>query len=624
MNPERAHRWEGLTPWIIYLHDLVMAALAMSGAFLLRYHFEDKPTPFVLAWISTALFTLVCAAVFPAMRLQRGVWRYTALNDIVRCGQAAITANLIFLPLLFLINRLKDFPRSTVLLSMLATLALLSLGRVLTRAWTGGDLRAAFRLEDRTLPLAVVVGSASAANTFVSNARKAHDHRFRIAGIVTVDRPAAGRTIRGVSILGGLDQLAETLKALRASAGQPPSVIVAEPRPGRALLETIVAAAAEAGATVARARAPNGSAAALTPVQAADLLARSPRALNLSAAHDLIAGKRVLITGAGGTIGGELTLQIAKLDPERLILFDSSEFNLYAIDQVLREARAPGRWTAELGDVRDQGRLRELFDREAPDVVLHAAALKHVPLMELNPAEAVLTNIGGALNVAGLAAQSAKAFVFISTDKAVNPTNVMGATKRVAEQVVQALTAGSRSHAAVVRFGNVLGSSGSVTPLFERQIAQGGPVTVSDPRIERYFMTVQEAANLVLQAAALPASPGEAGVYVLDMGEPVKIEDLARQMIRLHGLRPDVDIQIIHTGLRPGEKLFEEIFYSAEDVQPTAADGVLAARAQVLSWSDLKGPVEALLKAAAARDEAAVLAGLVALEPAFIPDSRPG
>jgi O-antigen biosynthesis protein WbqV len=613
-----------LTPWAIYLHDLAMAALAMSGAFLLRYHFETKPTPYAVAWVATALFTLVCAVVFPAMRLQRGVWRYTALNDIVRCGQAAITANLVFLPLLFLINRLQDFPRSTVLLSMLATLALLSFGRVLTRAWTGGDLRAAFRLEDRTLPLAVVVGSAGAANTFVSNARKAHDDRFRIAGIVTVDRPAAGRTIRGVSILGGLDQLAETLKTLRANAGQPPSVIVAEPRPGRALLETIVAAAAEAGATVARARAPNGSAAALTPVQAADLLARSPRALNLSAAHDLIAGKRVLITGAGGTIGGELTLQIAKLDPERLILFDSSEFNLYAIDQVLREARAPGRWTAELGDVRDQARLRELFGREAPDVVLHAAALKHVPLMEMNPAEAVLTNIGGALNVAGLAAESAKAFVFISTDKAVNPTNVMGATKRVAEQVVQALTAGSRSHAAVVRFGNVLGSSGSVTPLFERQIAQGGPVTVSDPRIERYFMTVQEAANLVLQAAALPAAPGEAGIYVLDMGEPVKIEDLARQMIRLHGLRPDVDIQIIHTGLRPGEKLFEEIFYSAEDVQPTAADGVLAARAQVLPWSDLQGPVEALLKVAAARDEAAVLAGLVALEPAFTPDSRPG
>ena len=620
MSSQKTNRWEGLTPWVICLHDLTAAALAMSGAFLLRYRYEAKPTPYALGLVSTALFVLVCAVVFPAMRLQRGVWRYTALNDIVRCGQAAITANLIFLPILFLINRLQDFPRTTILLSMLATLAFLSLGRVLTRAWIGGDLRAAFRLENRALPLAVVVGTADAANSFVSNARKAHDSRFRFAGIVTVDRPAAGRTIRGISILGGLDQLADILGGLRNRAIQPPSVIVAEPRPGRALLETIVAAAAEAGATVARARSAGGtSTSALTPVQAADLLGRPPRALNLSAAHDLIAGKRVLVTGAGGTIGGELTLQIAKLDPERLILFDSSEFNLYAIDQVLREARVPGRWSAELGDVRDLGRLTELFEREKPDVVIHAAALKHVPLMELNPAEAVLTNIGGAMHVAGLAARYARAFVFISTDKAVNPTNVMGATKRVAEQIVQALTTGSASHAAVVRFGNVLGSSGSVAPLFERQIAQGGPVTVSDARIERYFMTVQEAANLVLQAAALPASPGQAGIYVLDMGEPVKIEDLARQMIRLHGLRPDQDIQIIHTGLRPGEKLFEEIFYSAEDVQPTAADGVLAARAVVRPWAELKGPIEALLKVAAARDEAAVLAGLVALEPAFKP-----
>jgi len=187
----------------------------------------------------------------------------------------------------------------------------------------------------------------------------------------------------------------------------------------------------------------------------------------------------------------------------------------------------------------------------------------------------------------------------------------------VAEQIVQALTTQSQAHAAVVRFGNVLGSSGSVAPLFERQIARGGPVTVTDPRIERYFMTIQEAANLVLQAAALPASPGEAGVYVLDMGEPVKMEDLARQMIRLHGLRPDKDIQIIHTGLRPGEKLFEEIFYAAEDVRPTAADGVLAARAPVRPWSELQGPVEAMLAAAAARDEATVLAALKALVPEF-------
>ena len=613
-NPRRL--W---APLAITAHDLIAAALAMGGSFLLRYRFEAKPTPYDVAMVATGLFVAVCAVVFPIMRLQRGVWRFTALNDILRCARAAVAANLVFLPLLFLLNRLQDFPRSAVAMSMLATFALLSFGRVLARGWAGGDLREAFRLEDRSLPLAVVVGSAGAADVFVAAARRSPERRFRIAGIVTIDLPAAGRTIRGVPILGGLEQLGAALKTAGARSRTPASVIVAEPRPGRALLEQIVATAAEAGATVARGRAFNGEGAGLTPVGAADLLGRPPRALNLDAARTLIAGKRVAVTGAGGTIGGELTLQIAKLDPERLILFDLSEFNLYSIDQALREARVPGRWRAELGDVRDRARLRELFERERPDVVLHAAALKHVPLMELNPIEAVMTNIAGAVNVAELAAASGAALVFISTDKAVNPTNVMGATKRVAEQVVQALTAESQAHAAVVRFGNVLGSSGSVAPLFERQIAQGGPVTVTDPRIERYFMTIQEAANLVLQAAALPASPGEAGVYVLDMGEPVKMEDLARQMIRLHGLRPDKDIQIIHTGLRPGEKLFEEIFYAAEDVRPTAADGVLAARATVRPWAELRGPVEVLLASARARDEAAVLAALKALVPEFQP-----
>ncbi|HEX4180452.1 MAG TPA: polysaccharide biosynthesis protein [Caulobacteraceae bacterium] len=610
------HR-QPLVPLAIFLHDLAVAGLAMGGSFLLRYHFEPKPTPYAAGTTATLLFVAVCAAAFPLFGLHRGVWRFTALNDILRCARAAVIANLIFLPLLFLINRLEDFPRSTVAMSMAATFTLLCFGRLLARAWAGGDLREAFRLEDRALPPAVVVGSADAADSFIGAARRSADAGPHIAGIIVLDLAVIGRTIRGVPILGGLDDLASSLKAASARTKARASVIVAEPRPDRALLERVVGAAAESGASVARARAFNGGGSAVTPVGAADLLARPPRALNPAAAQGLIAGKRVLITGAGGAIGGELTLQVSALDPRQLILFDASEFNLYSIDQTLREMRAPGRWRAELGDVRDRARIAEVFASFQPEVVLHAAALKHVPLMELNPIEAVLTNIGGALNVARLATAAGANLAFISTDKAVNPTNVMGATKRVAEHVVHALAAERRAKAAVVRFGNVLGSSGSVVPLFERQIAKGGPVTVTDPRIERYFMTIQEAASLVLQAAALPAAPGERGLYVLDMGEPVKIEELARQVIRLHGLRPDKDIKIIHTGLRPGEKLFEEIFYPVEDVRATAADGVLAARAEAPSWADLGGPVEALLAAAAVRDRKAVLERLKALVPEF-------
>ncbi|MHB8287619.1 MAG: UDP-N-acetylglucosamine 4,6-dehydratase family protein, partial [Caulobacteraceae bacterium] len=367
----------------------------------------------------------------------------------------------------------------------------------------------------------------------------------------------------------------------------------------------------------------------LSPVDAADLLDRPPRTLDRERARAMIAGKRVLVTGAGGTIGSELTRQALALDPARLILLDASEFNLYAIDQELREAGGPHIWTAELGDVRDLPRLEALFARERPDVVLHAAALKHVPLMELNPPEAVLTNVGGAINVARLARDNCEALVFISTDKAVNPTNVMGATKRVAERCVQALTQGGKVEASVVRFGNVLGSTGSVVPLFERQIARGGPLTVTHRDMLRYFMTVQEAASLVLQAGALPLAerktavgpqPDENGrIYVLDMGEPVRIDDLARQLIQLHGLRPQVDIDIEYSGLRPGEKLFEEIFYDAESVRQTRVDGVLAAFDPAPEWAVLAGPIADLLTAATARDETAVLRLLQALEPAFKP-----
>ncbi|MBC6983559.1 UDP-N-acetylglucosamine 4,6-dehydratase family protein [Caulobacter sp. 17J80-11] len=354
-------------------------------------------------------------------------------------------------------------------------------------------------------------------------------------------------------------------------------------------------------------------------LSAADLLARPARVLDLDPVRSLVEGRRVLVTGAGGTIGGELTRQVAALNPERLVLLDASEYNLYAADQEMGVRFAETDWTAELGDVRDRRRMETLFARERPDVVLHAAALKHVPLMETHPCEAVLTNVGGALNVMRLAREGASAFVFISTDKAVNPTNVMGATKRIAERVVQALAPDGSARAAVVRFGNVLGSAGSVIPLFQRQIASGGPLTVTHPDMVRWFMTVEESAGLVLQAAGLPAGPGDSAVFVLDMGEPVRIDELARRLIRQHGLRPEVDVGVVYTGLRPGEKLAEEIFYAAEDVAPTSLDGVMVAREEGEPWHLLEGPLLELLDAAAQRREKHTQDWLQALEPAFRP-----
>ena len=609
-----AQRIGRLKPWAVYAHDLAWAAAVMAGVLAVRYRLEHRAAPEGLVLRSTLVFLAVCAVVFPLFRLHRGMWRYTALNDVARIAGAVATAVAAFLPVLFLTNRLEDFPRSAPLVAASLLLAVLAFDRAVSQAWFHGDLGAALRPEDRSRAPAVLVGSPGAAAAHLTARRRRRDSQLRIAGIVTPEPAEEGRAIQGVELLGDMRRLGPILKALEAGADRTPQVIVAEPRPGRALMDAVVSVAGEAGARISRVR-EGGAGGEFSPVGAADLLDRPPRVLDPARARDLVAGRRVLVTGAGGTIGGELTRQALRLGPAHLTLVDASEFNLYAMERELADAGAPG-WSVELGDVRDPGRMAALFARTRPEVVLHAAALKHVPLMELNPTEAVRTNLGGALICARLARESAGVFTFISTDKAVNPTNVMGATKRAAEQAVRAVLAGSPCRAAVVRFGNVLGSTGSVVPLFERQIAEGGPLTVTHPDMVRFFMTVGEASALVLQASALPPTEsGAGGVHVLDMGEPVRIEDLARQMIRLHGLRPDVDVEIRHTGLRAGEKLFEEVFYAAEEVRPTEVDGVLAAADPTPSWSALSGPVEALLEAARAQDEALTLERLQAVVP---------
>jgi O-antigen biosynthesis protein WbqV len=590
----------------------------MCAVLILRYQFEPRPLPQDMVWRSSLAFGAVCALIFPAFKLERGLWRYTALNDVVDILKAVGFANLVLIPVLFLSNRLNDFPRTAIFIEAPLLAVWMTMARLVARAARRGEFTAAFRMVNRRAPSVVIVGTPEAASDYISQHHRLGGEPLRIAGVITADSEAQGRSIGGAAVLGLINDLPRTLAQVRRGSGGL-RVVLADPRPSHALVQAAVAAAAEAGALVSRRR---GVGSALAPVEAADLLDRPPRKLDQERARALITGKRVLITGAGGTIGSELARQVLALDPARVALVDASEYNLYAIDQSLRESKIPPLWAPELGDVRDRVRMTRLFEQYQPHVVLHAAALKHVPLMETHPAEAVLTNILGARIIAGLAQRQSEALVFISTDKAVNPTNVMGATKRVAEQVVRAICHGTGARASVVRFGNVLGSAGSVVPLFERQITEGGPLTVTHPDMVRYFMTVQEAASLVLQAAALPAAceadRDESGVYVLDMGQPVRIDDLARQMIRLHGLRPDTDIAISHTGLRPGEKLYEEIFYAAEEVRPTAADGVLSAFDVTPDWETLRPEVNKLITAAADRQEAQTIACLHELVPAFV------
>ena len=601
--------------WLAYAYDVAISSGLMATVLIWRYRFEPKPLPSDMVWRATVAFAVITAVVYPLIRLHRGLWRFTTLSDVLRIAQAVAFANLVLIPTLFITDRLTDFPRTGLLIEAPLLVLILTASRLAVRVWRRGDLAAALRFEDRSAPWAVIVGDHSAAADYLSELRRLGGQRFRFRGVITASEPADGGLIDGVEVLGGLDRLGAVLQA-SAEDGPEVRVILAELRPGRELMQLVVAATAETGARVVRRRGPGALA---SPVEAADLLDRPPRRLNHERAAALISGRNVMVTGAGGTIGSELTRQVLALGPASVAVVDASEYNLYAIDMALREAGAPPVWRVELADVRDRVRMEQLFRSVKPDLVLHAAALKHVPLMETHPSEAVLTNIAGARIVAELARDHASVFVFISTDKAVNPTNVMGATKRVAERTVRAICSGSRTRAAIVRFGNVLGSTGSVAPLFERQIVEGGPITVTDPQMVRYFMTVQEAASLVLQAAALPADEsGTGGVFVLDMGDPVRIDDLARQMILLHGLRPDKDIAIAYTGLRPGEKLYEEIFYADEAVHRTDADGVFSAYERPSDWTDLVEPVEALITAAWARDDTETLRRLGLLVPEFV------
>ncbi|MGD2133454.1 MAG: nucleoside-diphosphate sugar epimerase/dehydratase [Maricaulaceae bacterium] len=626
-----------LVKFTVITYDLLAAAFAMFAGIRLRYSIDtagdvDAQTPAeaavtaasadptAIALLAAALFTLTCAGSFSFNGLHRGVWRFTSLNDVLRITYAVILANLLFLILYFFINRLGGFPRTAILLEAPMLWVMLVGARFARQIYASGDWRLAVRLEERHFPPALLVGRHDALDAFLRDTmRRPMRPRIRVRGLIEPDGAHRGRSIHGRPVLGGAVEAESALFSLASASTTPPQLIIVDPTLSRAEIDAFVSVAQRTGSALVRAgNDPTQN--ALSPIEAADLIGRHPRSLDLSGPLALIRGRRVMITGAGGTIGAELTRQISRLAPSRMILVDSSEYNLYSIELEMREAALGGLVEARLGDVRDRARIESLMHTHRPHVVLHAAALKHVPLMEENPTEAVLTNVLGTINVAEAALEAgAERFTLISTDKAVTPTNVMGASKRAAELFVQALDESSVDFQATsVRFGNVLGSAGSVIPLFERQIRQGGPITVTRKEMTRYFMTLEEATSLVLQAAANTGDEPRGCVYVLDMGEPVSIDHLARQLCRLRGHEPDRgDIAIVYTGLRPGEKLHESLFYESENVRATGLDGVMLAEPASEPLETLRPKLERLIEAARTRDRDLTLSALRLIAPTF-------
>jgi FlaA1/EpsC-like NDP-sugar epimerase len=586
-----------------FLHDVLAAGVAWCVAFLLRFNF-DIPVEFKAAlWNTVGWVVLAHAILFWPLGLYRGIWRYASLHDLRRILMAVALAA-VSVPALLVLLRVSDpVPRSVFVLSPMLLLLIMGGSRLAYRAWKERYVIGLSKLDARPV---LVLGAGSATVSLLKEL--APSREWRVVGLLDDKPTRLGREMNGVPILGAI----ESLPAQAARLGVAHAIIVM-PDASHQARRRAVDLCTQAGVTALTVPAFDDLVAGkvtvsqIRGVELDDLLGRDPVELDATGLTTLLGGHCVMVTGAGGSIGSELCRQIMRFKPARLVLFDLSEFALYRIDQEIGASGGGTEVVPLVGDTKDESRVAEVMLRYRPDVVFHAAAYKHVPLMEVgNGWQAVRNNVLGTLVAAESASRAGVSkFVLISTDKAVNPVNVMGATKRLAEMVCQAQQGRNGTKFVMVRFGNVLGSAGSVIPKFREQIARGGPVTVTHPEITRYFMSIPEASQLVLQAG-LMGKGGE--IFVLDMGEPVKIADLARDLIRLSGLTPE-DVPIQFTGLRPGEKLFEELLADGEHTLPTPHPKLRIVRAIEIDagWLEL---LRSWLKESVALDDEAVRAAL--------------
>ncbi|MCQ9376046.1 polysaccharide biosynthesis protein [Methyloversatilis sp. XJ19-13] len=561
---------------VVFLCDIVLAGAAWYLSFLLRFNFSI-PEDFVRSlWVTLPWVVGAQALVFRLIGLYQGIWRFASLPDLQQLVRSVAAAALCA-PLIVLLGMSVVVPRSVYVLDPILLIILMGGVRFAYRAWR--EHREFGALMAKGKPVLVLGAGETAARLLPDISRSG---QWRVVGLLDDNAKKHDRTLYGLRVLGPvreLERLAREMKVSHAIIAMPNASHEAR----RDAANTCVRAGVKPMTVPSFDDLISGkvSVAAVREVEVEDLLGRDPVKIDAPRLRQLIEGQVVMVTGAGGSIGSELCRQIARFSPSAIVAFERGEFFLYNLVEEFAEVFPQQRIEPVIGDVRDETRLTAAMQQYRPVVVFHAAAYKHVPLMEgANAAEAVRNNVGGTLAAARAAqACGVPRFVLVSTDKAVNPVNVMGATKRLAEMACQALAArGGTTAFSTVRFGNVLGSAGSVIPKFQEQIARGGPVTVTHPDIIRYFMSIPEAAQLVLQAALM----GEGGeIFVLDMGEPVRIADLARDMIRLSGASED-EVKIEFTGLRPGEKLFEELLASDETTRPTHHPKVRIARARVI------------------------------------------
>ncbi|MBI3607883.1 MAG: polysaccharide biosynthesis protein [Nitrospirae bacterium] len=592
-------------------------AAATFLAFYIRFEGE-VPSPFVSLGVSVfGYVVLVYLVCYLALGAHRGLWSFSGIHDFMRIPAVALAGSAGSYLLVHHVRGVTAYPRSIYVLtaSFLFILMAMNRGGVrLARQW--------HQSRGRAWTPVVIVGAGRAGEMLVRDMKHSAHYAYKPVAFVDRDLSKRGSTIHGIPVAGDYRALAAVI-----ARHQPREIIVAIPSASPAQLRAIVKDCQSYGLpikvlpSVRDILRGDVAVSSIRPLVLSDLLTRAAIPAEVKGLEALIEGKCVLVTGAGGSIGSELCRQIARNRPARLVLVERYENNLYAIENSLVDLGAKSRLDVRpcLADVLDSARMEAIFSQYRPDLVFHAAAHKHVPIVEANPGEGVLNNVLGTYRVASFAkAFGAERVILVSTDKAVNPANVMGATKRFAEYIVRSMNGSSSTRFITVRFGNVLGSNGSVVPRFQQQIERGGPVTVTHPDIERYFMLIPEAVHLILEAA----QRGDGGeVFVLDMGDPVKIVDLAQNMIRLAGYVPHEEISIVYTGPRPGEKLFEELFDKEERVEQTTHPKLRKAVADVV-WSE-QGLAEALseVKDALESRDAACLQDVLRR---FVPSYQPG
>lgn len=604
-----------LLPMFLASLDIISVILAAFISIYLRFDSDKIPANYLSMLISyLPLAVIIYLLSFYVFKLYGRIWRYASATELIAVVMANLVGSAIWYSISLYIGAV--LPRSLYVFTFLLLIFFIGGIRMALRFYSYVMNKPKYKQMQRKKNKVLIIGAGDAGAMLLREIERYHIANRKVVGFIDDDKNKTGKILLGVKILGTRDEIIKI-----AAEKSIDEIIIAMPSVKGKEIKAIINICKETNCKLTilpglyEIIEGKVSISQLRPVDIEDLLGRDPVKLDTTAVKEYLAGKIVLITGAGGSIGSEIVRQVAKMQPKKLLLLGKGENSIYEITQELKINCPEVKTVPIIADIRDKERIKAIMDYFKPQVVFHAAAHKHVPLMEYQPAEAVRNNILGTKVVADeAAAHNVETFVMISTDKAVNPTSVMGCTKRVAEMYVQSMNKNSGTRFVAVRFGNVLGSRGSVIPLFKKQIAKGGPVTVTHPDMKRYFMTIPEASQLVLQAGAM-AKGGE--VFVLDMGEPVRIYDLAKDLITLSGLIPDKDIEIKITGLRPGEKLFEELLSAEDGTEKTTHKKIFTARIKEIDKAELDNEISKILEIT---DGEKVVAALQKIVPTYTPN----